>query len=390
MFPFTQNDVNINEKLQNYQQLMMNNQRNTVMNSNSLKFETPQGRSLVKTSEMHSNWTSENKNLLTAINHNLLATATSLNVNYFKQLGFTDQQIAQITAQFIANQCYADKIQNEVPPAEPKHRLTLYKKETKMWIYKDRTFSNYNEYLLHVKAHVKCQNDICALPFYNLSEDFNVPYGSSFPEYKIFKNFTFATPKINPIAYYNFNNFKILTENEYKDIRADFDANGRDVTELQKKFDNIQFFSNDDSDNFSPFVTEQQLTDLWKLDEISSQLSNTNETSSIQGSLSKRASRRSSDFCIFCKNNEEDEKVYMSHTLKDFKGRTLCPKLRLYKCPICGIDGDNAHTMAYCPRNINNIDKASFKKNEKKKKKKGSSHRPPKRQQKKSEFKQFK
>jgi hypothetical protein len=69
---------------------------------------------------------------------------------------------------------------------------------------------------------------------------------------------------------------------------------------------------------------------------------------------------------VFCKNNGVDEKIYSAHVLKDYKGRTLCPKLRLYKCPICGADGDGgkivinllkyvfmfsfaAHTINYCP-----------------------------------------
>lgn len=56
------------------------------------------------------------------------------------------------------------------------------------------------------------------------------------------------------------------------------------------------------------------------------------------------------DHCVFCKNNGVDEILYKSHTVKDIKGRVLCPKLRAYQCPICGADGDQSHTVKYCPK----------------------------------------
>uniref|UniRef100_T1IIX6 Nanos-type domain-containing protein n=1 Tax=Strigamia maritima TaxID=126957 RepID=T1IIX6_STRMM len=55
--------------------------------------------------------------------------------------------------------------------------------------------------------------------------------------------------------------------------------------------------------------------------------------------------------CVFCKNNREDPKFYQSHILKDFNGKVRCPVLRAYECPICGISGDKAHTIKYCPAN---------------------------------------
>jgi hypothetical protein len=55
------------------------------------------------------------------------------------------------------------------------------------------------------------------------------------------------------------------------------------------------------------------------------------------------------DHCVFCKNNGANEIIYKSHTVKDIKGRVLCPKLRAYQCPICGADGDQSHTVKYCP-----------------------------------------
>ena len=42
------------------------------------------------------------------------------------------------------------------------------------------------------------------------------------------------------------------------------------------------------------------------------------------------------DFCVFCKNNGEDEHYYLAHTLKDELGRVTCPVLHKYTCPYCG------------------------------------------------------
>lgn len=57
--------------------------------------------------------------------------------------------------------------------------------------------------------------------------------------------------------------------------------------------------------------------------------------------------------CVFCRNNGESESVYTSHVLKDTDGRTSCPILRAYTCPICKANGDNSHTIKYCPMNQN-------------------------------------
>ena len=54
--------------------------------------------------------------------------------------------------------------------------------------------------------------------------------------------------------------------------------------------------------------------------------------------------------CTFCKNNNEKEHIYRSHTLKDLSGRVTCPFLKLYTCPICGESGENAHTITYCKK----------------------------------------
>lgn len=57
--------------------------------------------------------------------------------------------------------------------------------------------------------------------------------------------------------------------------------------------------------------------------------------------------------CVFCRNNGEIESVYTNHVLKDPEGRTSCPILRAYTCPICKANGDNSHTIKYCPLNQN-------------------------------------
>ncbi|CAM1326120.1 NANOS1 (predicted) [Pycnogonum litorale] len=57
--------------------------------------------------------------------------------------------------------------------------------------------------------------------------------------------------------------------------------------------------------------------------------------------------------CVFCKNNGEQPFFYLSHVLKDKEGKVRCPILRDYTCPICGVNGDSAHTLKYCPKNKN-------------------------------------
>ena len=55
--------------------------------------------------------------------------------------------------------------------------------------------------------------------------------------------------------------------------------------------------------------------------------------------------------CVFCRNNGESEEVYASHVLKSADGKTTCPILRAYTCPICKASGDESHTIKYCPQN---------------------------------------
>ena len=71
--------------------------------------------------------------------------------------------------------------------------------------------------------------------------------------------------------------------------------------------------------------------------------------------LKRQKSKKSKKSCAFCKNNGEQPDIYLSHALKDNEGRVLCPILRKYVCPMCGVCGDNAHTIRYCPKNEGNI-----------------------------------
>lgn len=59
--------------------------------------------------------------------------------------------------------------------------------------------------------------------------------------------------------------------------------------------------------------------------------------------------------CVFCRNNGEPLSIYGSHVVKDTFGRVTCPILRRYTCPICRSSGDDAHTIKYCPLNVNRI-----------------------------------
>ena len=54
--------------------------------------------------------------------------------------------------------------------------------------------------------------------------------------------------------------------------------------------------------------------------------------------------------CVFCRNNGESREFYSSHTLKDNEGSTTCPILRAYTCPLCKANGDQSHTIKYCPK----------------------------------------
>jgi len=64
-----------------------------------------------------------------------------------------------------------------------------------------------------------------------------------------------------------------------------------------------------------------------------------------------RKNLRKAKGCVFCKNNGEAVSFYSNHNVKEYDGKVSCPVLRQYVCPICGVSGDNAHTVRYCPMN---------------------------------------
>ncbi|KAJ3587218.1 hypothetical protein NHX12_010816 [Muraenolepis orangiensis] len=62
-----------------------------------------------------------------------------------------------------------------------------------------------------------------------------------------------------------------------------------------------------------------------------------------------RGGKQEPKICVFCRNNGAPEEVFGSHVLKTAEGRVVCPILRAYTCPLCSANGDNAHTIKYCP-----------------------------------------
>ena len=71
----------------------------------------------------------------------------------------------------------------------------------------------------------------------------------------------------------------------------------------------------------------------------------------LLGSTTKFPTAKKPQVCVFCRNNGETESFYTSHYLKDADGKVTCPVLRAYTCPLCGANGDAAHTIKYCPEN---------------------------------------
>lgn len=81
----------------------------------------------------------------------------------------------------------------------------------------------------------------------------------------------------------------------------------------------------------------------------------------LLGSTTKlpAAATKKPQVCVFCRNNGETESFYMSHYLKDADGKVTCPVLRAYTCPLCGANGDAAHTIKYCPENSQSVKNGS-------------------------------
>ena len=66
-------------------------------------------------------------------------------------------------------------------------------------------------------------------------------------------------------------------------------------------------------------------------------------------------------YVYFVATTGESESFYTSHYLKDSEGKVTCPVLRAYTCPLCGANGDKAHTIKYCPENKESGKNSSIK-----------------------------
>jgi len=67
-------------------------------------------------------------------------------------------------------------------------------------------------------------------------------------------------------------------------------------------------------------------------------------------------------YCVFCKNNGEEESIYRTHLVKDELKNVKCPFLSMYTCPQCKATGTKAHTISKCPMLINKINIKKLKK----------------------------
>ena len=127
-------------------------------------------------------------------------------------------------------------------------------------------------------------------------------------------------------------------------------------------FDPLEIIRNDAHEDFQQNGVDVDLDDL---DKYQAQLrertsfeqseSDCNPVLNEYLALKRNKNKKAKKVCVFCKNNGERPDVFMSHVLKDGDGRVVCPVLRKYTCPLCGVSGDNAHTIRYCPKNDGNF-----------------------------------
>ena len=127
-------------------------------------------------------------------------------------------------------------------------------------------------------------------------------------------------------------------------------------------FDPLEVIRNDAHEDFLQNGVEVDLDDLDRYQTqlrertVCEQADTTNSNPVLDEYLARRnKNRKSKKGCAFCKNNGEPHDIAMSHALKDAEGRVVCPVLRKYTCPLCGVSGDNAHTIRYCPKNDGNL-----------------------------------
>lgn len=280
-----------------------------------------------------------------------------LKLNYNNIFSLLNRMTPTQAAQLVATSIYKEKC--KLPPAEPLH---LHKSLLADFVaLKDRQFDYEKDHRTFIEELKKGEKEIRSQPDDDILHNHGVPYGSDFPQYQLLDGFNFA----EPAASRNLNQPKLVTDAEYDLIREDFNGNGRDV-EVKPKANlkpETDFFS-----SFPPLPADPDLLSAqWQLlcerpipkKAYSSVESIAENPKPIVKSLDLDVSFTQLEkpskvlmnglklqHCVFCKNNGEDEKVFTSHTLKDFKGRTLCPKLRLYKCPKCGKDGDEGERNA--------------------------------------------
>lgn len=60
---------------------------------------------------------------------------------------------------------------------------------------------------------------------------------------------------------------------------------------------------------------------------------------------------RNVNVCVFCRNNGESKKVYLSYVLKDVEGNIICLIFRVYICFLCKVFGDQLYIIKYCFKN---------------------------------------
>jgi hypothetical protein len=142
----------------------------------------------------------------------------------------------------------------------------------------------------------------------------------------------------------------IRLENERIDSKSDFNKNGIEVP-LRKNLQ-IDCIYSLDNNNFNSYEMFGKNNFTYANAMSSAVPSLPSNESNIATKQKLRRRQKTQMFCAFCKNNNETPEMYSSHILKDIDGRTVCPVLRKYDCPVCRSGGgDYAHTIRYCPKN---------------------------------------